>query len=63
MNILIDFTHGAAIATALAGRRESDDIQPDAVATYAEGLAQLLSAIRFSGQFGVVCQQDGSTNA
>jgi AcrR family transcriptional regulator len=41
LGILVDFTHGAAIATAMAGR----DGGTEASAGYAEALAELLSAL------------------
>lgn len=45
VSILVDFTHGAAIATAMAGRGKTDCIQTDAGAAYAEGLTELLHAL------------------
>lgn len=46
VNILVDFTHGAALATAMVGGKEPADSHTDTVPSYAEGLAELLTRLR-----------------
>lgn len=43
VNILVDFTHGAAVATAMGGQSASDG--PDADQSYDNALAELLNAL------------------